>query len=570
MTMKNNYLPVFRKPEKNESLIGYVSRLMQANGYDSLVKFMRILRVAVKPETFYRADGQRRILEAIKAFTNPRFREQLSKSIFRPVSEVLFRVKGIRICPECAAQEMPHSNRFQYTYVTVCDHHGCFLQDRCEHCEHPIENVLQKHCSNCFKPFQVQPASLTRSHQQLIDDLYHREDIEWHVFRWCQFFARPHDVVDSAISTRVSSPKECHFAFKSMSAMVYDTKARAAFFSQVQEQLQTSCDLGNGELVYRQGNLHQIESSIANIIDTDIPCEKQLTQDDIKACFRPMLKTEYYTRRGVTNVDDSCAKLCSKAMLCHFLKLEHQTIHYLVKRGVLPSIRSTSVNQEWFDIEQVRQQITTNIPEISLRAMHDFVRFSDINGHVLDKYLLSLGEIFEDTVSGRIEAVRTQLSINMNFLDTVYLKLDSLQAYCEYKLANYAGDISLKHFASILTVSVKDLLHAHDVKPFDGLDLNKAWLKPEEVQNFFRQYISVTRVEYLTKLDAFELRDYLDSFPSEKHDLQSTNDKAFVYKRSQDINAVMNDLQRQGRLSTKFKFIKPYTPPSQANCPTFQ
>lgn len=553
-------LPVFRQPNEHESLVGYVSRLMQVNGYDSLVKFMRILGVAVVPETFYRPDGQRRVLKALTAFTNPRFREELSQATFRPVSDAMFRVKGIRICPECVAQEMPHFHRFQHTYITVCEHHSCFLQDRCAHCEHPIGNVLQKQCSNCFQPFQAQPASLTRTHQQLIDDLYHLEDIEWQVFRWCQFFARPHDVVDAAISTRVASPKDCHFAFQVMSAVVYDKKARAAFFSELQEQLQRYCDLGKGELDYRQDNLRQVENGIANIIDTDIPCELQLTQDDIKATFRPMLKTDYYTRRGVMGIDDSCAKLCSKAMLCHFLKLEHKTIHYLVKRGVLPTIRSTSVSQEWFDAEQVLQQITANIPEIPARAMYDYVRFSDINGHVLDKYLLSLGEVFEDTVSGRIQAVRCKLSTNINFLDTVYLKLNSLQAYCEDKLANYSGSVSLKHFASILTVSVKDLLHAHDVNPFDGLDLNKAWLKSEEVQNFFRQYISITRVEYLTKLDAFELRGYFDSFPSEKHKIDSSNDKAYVYKRSQDVDAVMNDLQRQGRLLTKFKFIKPYTP----------
>lgn len=558
--MTHQYLPVYRQPDERESLIGFSSRLMQANGYDSLVKFMHILGVAVVPETFYRPDGQRRVLKALTTFTNPRFKEQLSQAVFRPVREALFRVKGIRICPECVAQEIPHSNRFQHTYVTVCDHHGCFLQDSCAHCEHPIGNVLQKQCTHCYQPFQAQSASLTRAHQQLIDNLYHREDIEWHVFRWCQFFARPHDLVDAAISTRVASPKDCHFAFQSMSAVAYDKRERAAFFSKVQKQLKRHCDLGKGELAYRQDNLRQIENSIANIIDIDIPCKRPLSQDDIKAHFTPMLKTDYYARRGVTIVDDSCAKLCSKAMLCHFLKLEHKTIHYLVKGGVLPTIRSTSVNQEWFDIEQVRQQITINIPEIPARAMHDYVRFSDINGHVLDKYLLSLGEVFEDTVNGRIEAVRTKLSNNENFLDTVYLKLDSLQTYCEDNIANYADDVSLKHFASILTVSVKDLLHAHDVKPFDGLDLNKAWLRPEEVQNFFRQYISVTRVEYLTKLDAFELRDYLDSFPSEKHDLQSTNEKTYIYKRSQSVDAVINDLQRQGRLSTKFKFIKPYTP----------
>lgn len=551
--MNASYFPVFRHPEPDESLIGFATRLSLLHGYSSIQQFMSVLGLTVRPETFYRSDGQARVLYAIKAMIPPVEMTAFDSQQFSPTIEEYFRLKGYRLCPQCNIEGKPHLQSLQNTYNTVCEKHDCFVVSECQHCHGPITSVTETNCQRCYKQYVVEAANYTPHHFKLVTTLSKTtEKLELYLFRWCQFISRPYDLMDAAITTRNATIKECHEAFEFVSTLLFDQQARQSYFETMWQELPELCCLGAGELEYRTNRTKGIQARINKLIENNIDTKRRLTPIEGMQQLKPFLRHDHYERRGINTLDSNGYRVGNKVILTTALDLEHSAVHYLTKNRVLPAIQSDLVTQHCFDFEKVGQEITKHLPSVEKQTF-DHICISDINSHVLGKYFLTFAELLEAITLGKLHAVKTKLCSKTRFLETIHVQDEVLQRYCESSLLGYKSKVSVEHFASILSVNAWDLRHEHEVQPFDDLNLSENWLDSHAVQHFFDNYISIARIEYLTKLDPFELVDYFDSFPSEKRILASTSHKAIIYKRSKSIDAVVNDLKKQGRLQTKFK-----------------
>jgi hypothetical protein len=551
--MNVSYFPVFRHPEPDESLIGFATRLSLLHGYSSLQQFMSVLGLTVRPETFYRSDGQARVLRAIKAMIPPVEITAFDPQQFSPTIEEYFRLKGYRLCPQCNIEGKPHLQSFQNTYNTVCEKHSCFVLNECQHCHAPITSVNEANCQWCFKQHMVEDANYTPHHFKLITTLNKTtEKFELHLFRWCQFISRPYDLMDAAITTRYATIKECHEAFEFVSALLFDQRARQSYFNTIWQELPELCCLGAGELECRTSRTMGIQNSINKRIENNIDTKRQLTHIEGMQRLKPFLRHDHYERRGINTLDSDGYKLANKITLTTALGLEHSTVHYLTENRVLPAIKSDLVSQHCFDLKKVGQEIRQHLPSVE-KPTFEHICISEINTHVLGKYFMTFAELLAAITLGKLHAVKTKLCPQTQFLKTIHVRNQDLQNYCASRLLNNKNKVSIVGFANILSVNAWDLRHEHEARPFDDLNFSKNWLDSHSIQHFFDNYISIARIEYLTKLDPFELIDYFDSFPSEKRILASTSHKAVIYKRSKNIDAVINDLKKQGRLQTKFK-----------------
>jgi hypothetical protein len=337
-----------------------------------------------------------------------------------------------------------------------------------------------------------------------------------------------------------------------VSALLFDPQVRHSYFKTIRNELPELCFLGAGELEYRTSRTMGIQASINKLIENNIDTKRRLIPIEGMQRLKSFLRHDHYERRGIITLDSNVYRVANKNILTTALGLEHSAVHYLTKNRVLPAIQSDLVSQHCFDLKKVGQEMTMHLPSVEKQTF-EHICMSEINPHVLGKYFVTFAELLAAITQGKLHAVKTKLCSQTQFLKTIHVRNQDLQNYCASRLLNNKNKVSIVGFANILSVNAWDLRHEHEARPFDDLNFSKNWLDSHSIQHFFDNYISIARIEYLTKLDPFELIDYFDSFPSEKRILASTSHKAVIYKRSKNIDAVINDLKKQGRLQTKFK-----------------
>ena len=119
-------------PEPTESLLGYLHRVADANGYPDAKTLLGLIDCAYGRPLIEGLDRLEACLGLPVGCLRP-IAPEVSPA--RPVLNRRFeRHHAHPICPACLAEGWVHADGWRHCFVTACAHHGTLLQDTCPRC----------------------------------------------------------------------------------------------------------------------------------------------------------------------------------------------------------------------------------------------------------------------------------------------------------------------------------------------------------------------------------------------------------------------------------------------------
>lgn len=167
MTDRTDFLLVRGKPNTDESFIGYIIRLTEQNGYDSLSWILRMANldcgkmgtsygfVFGKPESFSLLTKLTCIsLSELASITYPLADGLYFDCLFfgNIVPKSCIQLRYAKLCPVCLLESSYSRRIWDFALVTTCLKHKCLLIDECPNCGKPL-TWLRNRVSVCSCEF---------------------------------------------------------------------------------------------------------------------------------------------------------------------------------------------------------------------------------------------------------------------------------------------------------------------------------------------------------------------------------------------------------------------------------
>ena len=160
---QNSKLLIRPKPFDGESIIGYMLRLAEANGYETFSWILQLFKLSTsinKNKYVYGVSDLKIAAEMINV------EEDLLKNLaYKPVNIssyrtligtyegfgqiipiFLMRIKNPKICPKCLTETSYCRKVWDLTIITACPKHRCLLIDKCPECNNKLKWNRKKIC----------------------------------------------------------------------------------------------------------------------------------------------------------------------------------------------------------------------------------------------------------------------------------------------------------------------------------------------------------------------------------------------------------------------------------------
>lgn len=166
------------KPQSDESLMGYVLRLAEANGYKSASWIFDLARLKINvasggSDALYRSDWDSTVLEQVTGLTRTEINNLNCRQIeslfptLRVSSFNAFRYSSPKVCPACLAQENYCRSVWDLLPFTACPAHESVMMSLCPECGSRI-SWARKRVSVCRCGFDWRESvQMKASHQEL-------------------------------------------------------------------------------------------------------------------------------------------------------------------------------------------------------------------------------------------------------------------------------------------------------------------------------------------------------------------------------------------------------------------
>lgn len=141
-------LPRTPAPHPDESLMGYIVRLTEENGYDTPLWIFDLAGLKIGAcnggwSAFYRPDFDPSPLERVIGLTRSEFdalkygKGSSGRSVIFSEQEIpvdFMRFSAPKVCPPCLRQANYYRHFWDLLPITACPHHGLILIDSCQGC----------------------------------------------------------------------------------------------------------------------------------------------------------------------------------------------------------------------------------------------------------------------------------------------------------------------------------------------------------------------------------------------------------------------------------------------------
>lgn len=191
MFFQNQKLLVRPKPFADESPVGYILRLAEANSYESIYWLLHLFNLSAKGEKFKYAYGVCSLRTIAKMTDTDE--SLLSDICYKPAgisshnlignyetfSQILpiffIRLKEPKICPKCLDEISYCRKVWELAIVTACPSHKCLLVEKCPSCRKKIKWNRQKvsEC-RCGFDFRKSPVvSINENELSFVNQIYY-------------------------------------------------------------------------------------------------------------------------------------------------------------------------------------------------------------------------------------------------------------------------------------------------------------------------------------------------------------------------------------------------------------
>lgn len=179
------------EPKADESLMGYILRLVSINRYDSITWVLKEIGIDItlirsafafmlddSTDLTRLADLANVNQELLRPLLYPSAKQRGSFShlVFgHPFPKYMIKVKRPKICPECLRESNYYRKIWDLATVTACPVHKCLLLDECPNCSKRL-SWFRKHVSVCQCEYDWRthmPVKVRDSELGLVRQIYH-------------------------------------------------------------------------------------------------------------------------------------------------------------------------------------------------------------------------------------------------------------------------------------------------------------------------------------------------------------------------------------------------------------
>ena len=148
LALRDPVLPVCPPPKDGESLLGYLLRLTERNGYENLSALLDVFGIAKNTRQFTAGTPAVRKLqdafgmewpsvERLPYFSDPT-RKNLASFMGHPIIGSYLHTDQAKVCPHCLAERGFVPGFWDLAPYVACPYHRCYLVSQCPSCESAI------------------------------------------------------------------------------------------------------------------------------------------------------------------------------------------------------------------------------------------------------------------------------------------------------------------------------------------------------------------------------------------------------------------------------------------------
>lgn len=553
--MTNSAFLIPLLPEPKESCLGYFDRLAKVHGYGSGQELLNAMRTDVGYTSLFRKEKQQKALLSLKHYFKPNLAAALERVTFHSQADERLRVKGVRVCSICIREDETHNGDFLSLYNTVCPKHGCLLIDVCSQCGHRSTHTLSAICGQCYSPMTSMDYQYSPSHKQLISDLSAKDkSFVGLIFDTIKFLARPFDLLETCLAVRDMSALQHHRLFAAVAQFIYCKNVRGSFAQTYQCWALSHHQLGAGEVEERLNKLNVILNDIEKMELVNLWSEAKVDIAEIIKDLSPAVNTCYYNKRlPESRKHEICWKdLVTEKTLKKILHVETATLRYIEGAGIIHGLHASLKTHKAYHLGDVANSLLAGIPLYNGYVV-DEIRFSDVNLHTLGRFHVSRQQLLRWVVKGVVKTRRKTLDIETAVLDSLLINIASLSEKVESHFQEFDEIVSVETLAYMLCVKPEKLIEAHRQKPFRDLVIDgNNQISSDSRRKFTKNYVSLSRLTYLSRHSVSEIRDYIGSVTTESRTLESKLTKNTLYTNTPELTSLLNQLTRRGKLTVRF------------------
>lgn len=457
-------------PKKDESLVGYIIRLTEANGYDypkwilqnagwkidlNNGGWIRIINSYVKYDKFYEISGRTSIEE-----------KQIIKNIaFYPDFIILNRFlycESSKFCPACLREADYYRKNWDYYFINICPKHRIYLVDLCPSCNQKIKwnrsSVSTCSCGYDIKLFEGEVYCYPSDFCNIVKrkmDLPPRSDLSqnknplnkllqekfWNfIFLQADFLARKRNGVkirfleNKKMFQCLQEVYQAFDDFPSNVCLLFNSillNSGKAFCNEYISSTSSFCIKENLLFILLALNEYLKQPSSAKIIIDVFELEKELltfdeTAERLKLTYTELFKLEirnvfpkvylekvsdrpYFLSKDVESLQEHMSKFILLDKVLELTKLSHRELLQISEFGFISPAEDALMSL--FDIEVYEEnQITELIEKIRTKISKSKSIKDEISSsdvlEILSKYNENLGLFLITVLAGIIKPIR--------------------------------------------------------------------------------------------------------------------------------------------------------------------
>lgn len=566
MTAITSELPLRPRPQCDESLMGYILRVLNTNGYNGLTVFNTLFGTRV--QSFQSITTNCRSFSKLRAAMQVRLRltsQQIHQCFedellhtyddYRAVNDI--RVAEPKICLHCLAEGKPIHRRWRLAHVTHCELHNVKLAQSCPCCGELFRWLpsLLETCPHCDMPWD---SAIAEEGICGLESLpiwqQHEQQLEGEALR--DFLRALYSMV--ALAMRLCDMQIT--VFRAMPTDIDDAHALMGF----SYRLLTNRKFRNNHLARRidtwrtQGQLNVLnESTLANLhselpyLAQKAPLEKNEYWDAIDTnCFQT---SKVSTARLVDNQPPT--DLHYQLGLWEAAKLigiEPKAMGRLAKLGLLKNVlglktpKYSQVDVRALDSMLVNLQKRLQPYSETLDTKLDIISFESLSA-TLVRFKLTIAEVLDMIMLEQCHAYTakadTSFSLNRILIDKDSFT-DALDKRFLSELPNNCSPFHLCKHYYLSEAQLNQLLEFADEECSLG-DASDPNVQIEIVRKFEPKYLVLNRYCRLRGLKCREINEKLEALGHSPAFTASTKSLCFAYPKSEKLASALQAIRKE-------------------------
>ncbi|WP_407507074.1 TniQ family protein [Vibrio parahaemolyticus] len=554
MTAMNTELPLRPRPQKNETLLGYILRVTHVNGYRQEQTVRKLF--GLKSTPFHYITSSYRGFDDLAEMMSVRLRispENIKEHFEHELDDTYDDARAVqdisvmqpKVCLGCLAEERPISAGWRLAHITHCEHHFTPLKMHCPACKAELKwkPILYSCCDSCgikWKDLEIQGENIPL-YQSVEKELTEKQlkDYRRLLYKMTRLSLRFYDMQKCEFRTFPSDVDDVYSLFDFSYRLLVDRTFREL-------QLQRRVNFWR-----KSANLHYLPNSFFDILHDEYRHSVSFLSDEVDSLERPCHLARFQSHRIanprkslIRNSTDVHVQLGITA-LAKCMALTTADISSMVKQSLLPTQNETRLPRDyWFnaeDINELYQQIRKNSkPVQDCQTPHNLIAVN-LAVSILRRYKLTIADVIKLIVDRCCDAFSETECAPQNLL-SLYIDREQLFAGVDKLFSADSNEINERSISRYFFVQPDYL---HDFLSF----VRESREEPNDakqtiahdIRHFMNNYIVLNQWCKLRKLPIPKTLAHLTDTGFTPSFFVKSNHGFYVFERTEKIKRTLSE-----------------------------